>query len=543
MRIRVKGEVNSIPLCDNTRDRTLRTVRHETHNSSLGLHPRILCRRQFTEIRTPWACRLELDIYPRLGQAVLDSLISVVFTSSLAITLSYLWALGHVGTIVVIVVVISDLVAFVRASSPDSPNPSLNGVSRETRILPFIPAAICLVVGLAVVLWRLSWITWPESYGSDVFIHLTMAESIFEYGGYSVMFPGYSLGFHAILSSIAIIAGLDPYPILAYGTIVTYPISLTLTYFLCDAVSGSRLKSAMAAVLFPFVAASGALLGPQYMLPSTYAYTVTILVILALDTVPRTRMIQFVALLSYCSAVVAYPYMIMGTPPAVAYFWSRKSDSDRVKRAVPIVIAVVTLVGAVSILIYYLTIPFFGTAQWTLTIGSIVFTLGPTLSQQVELLLLAYNPLQIILLICGLGSLAIYVLGFAADNDDATFDRRGLLLLTSLYLVGFFLPVGAAFRLDMYNRPFLFLCMVVGAFSVVRAAKHILNRSKRLRPLRSRISRGALVFAVAAILIASAYPTAEAMNEGMRWEPHSPRLEELRLSSGFERGCPKEATF
>ncbi len=481
----------------------------------------------------------KLDAYPRLGRSILDTLISIVFTSILVITLGYLWAIAYTGIVLVIAVVISDLVSIVRESTPDLSISSQNQDRRETRIGMFLPPAICVIVGVAIILWRFSWLTWPEAFGQDIFIHLTAAQSITEYGGFSTLFPGYSLGFHAILSSIAIMAGLDPYPILAYGVIVTYPISLMLTYLLCKAISMSKLMSLMASILIPFVGVSGALLGPQYLLPSTYAYTVTILIILALDLVPRTTVTQSVAFLSYLTAIVVYPYMVMGTLPAVVYFWNRRAISGRVNRIVATMILWVPVIGALSIIVYYLATLLLGQLDWTFALGWVSFTVGPSLSQEILILRLAYSPLQLLLLFVGVLSLAVYYRGLATDKENSAFDYRGLLLLTILYLVCFFLPVAVAFRFEEYGRPFFFLCMVTGAFAVVRAAKYPLGRFKRPGNLGKVLSRYAALAAVAAILVASAYPTAVAIDTEMRWETHTPHLDELQAFEWLKENMPE----
>jgi len=479
------------------------------------------------------------DTHSKLGGVVFDSLISTLFTSSLTLTLSGLWALRHVGTIIIIVVVVSDLMSFSRMSAPDTLDSSRDETRWKTQIRGLIPVGTCLVVGLAVVAWRFAWFTWPESSGTDIFVHLTITEFMVTYGGYNTLFTWYPLGFHTILSSIAIMAGLDPYTILAYGTIVTYPISLTLTYFLCEAVSGSRLKSVMAVALLPFVSATGALLGPHYLLPSTYAYTVAILIILALNSMPRTRAMQSIALLSYGITILVYPYMILGTPPAIAYFWSRKADSRRVRRTVPVLIALACFAAVLFTLVYYLVIPFIGAELWTIRIGMFSFAFSPTLSREVELFQRAYSPLQIALLFSGLVALAIYSMGLMNQKNHSGFDYKGLLLLTSLYLVAFFLPVTAAYRVDMYNRPFMFLCMVEGAFSIVGMAKHVPARLALWNPMESNVTTPAVTLAVVALLIMSAYPTAVAINEEMRWEAHSPRLEELQAFEWLRERMPQ----
>jgi len=487
----------------------------------------------------PLRClNFKLGAHPTIGNVALDSLISVIFTSSLALILTPLWALQYVGIIAALVVLISDLIALKRSRASELPDSLGTETGSGRAVKSLLPPTTCFVMGLVIMIWRFSWMPWPEASGTDIFFHLVVVESMVTYGGYGAILTGYPLGFHSIISSLSLTSGLHAYVILAYGSLLTYPVALTLTYFLCEAISGSRLKSTMAAMLFPFVAATGALLGPHYLLPSTYAYAVAILIMLVLQKVPHTKSMHCVVLLSYTISVIAYPFMILGTSPAIAYFWSRGMHEHRIEKTVPLAIALSSLAAILFTTLYYLTLPFLGIDTWTLRIGMLRFTVTPNLSYEAQLLQIAYSPLQIALLCLGLASLAVYVFRPKEHERRVTYDDKGLLILTSLYLAAFFLPFSIAPRMEMYCRPFIFLCVVEGAFSITKVAGHVLGSITLRNPLQPNWKRPATTLAVAAILVTSAYPTALGISQEMAWEPSSPHLEELQAFEWLRERVP-----
>jgi len=464
---------------------------------------------------------------------LLDILISSILTTGLSIGLSSINSLSYLFPSLAIVTIVFDLVALAIGSREDKM------VSVEISIdsiKTIIPMLFIVAGGILVIMWRGRWFPWPESWGTDLIYHLFYVKTTVVNNGSSFLFSSYPRQFHTILAGMSLGSGLNPYLLLYYGPFIIYPLALLLVYLLAKSLTENTVISFLSAMFFPFVNDIGALLGPHYFYPSTYAFIIMILSILAVRENLRNLSLLFAGIGASVALVFVYPYALFGIAPFLAY-WAPKfrPESKRANKVVQILFLGSIAVFLLIITAYYLPVYALGWNPVHLSppkpFGFL--TIESTLEHNLYVFQRAYSILQILLLVLGLVSV-IYK-GFWSRKEPRA---RDIALLVVFYLATFFLPMRSARRMEMYIRPLNILCMVYGAYAIGQAAIKSIRSLSNLE--KSNIHELALIIAVTSILIVASYPTAVSIDNDLKWESHYPHEDEYAAFEWLDQNCPKD---
>lgn len=410
--------------------------------------------------------------------------------------------------------------------------------SMDIRLRDALPILLCAFWGFVIMFWRLTYVSGPESFGTDQFTHQAIVRIIIENNGSNAILSSYPYIFHAIIASICVMSGIDPYLPFGYGPIIACPIVLVATFIFLKSISRGNLIPLAATIFVPFVNEAGALLGPYYLYPSIYAYAGSFLVMYALRSSWGAGSTSTLILLAYGVIVIAYPSILLVTAFAVFYLWShgpiyRSSYSDWSANLFRIAGAL----AFAAIGTYYVIIPSLGLQLDFTDFGIPQLIISDTLSREVALLLIGYSVYQIALLLFGLALLVYTHLAKRGPILRAIFDDRFLVSTILLYLMVYFMPFEYGYRVEMFIRPFMILCMFLG---LTIAANSFSNHSEERGKRRSRDSASpSALLVVFLIVLISAVPTIQRIDTTLRYEPHNPHIDELNAANWL-RGIIEE---
>ncbi|TXT54876.1 MAG: membrane protein of unknown function [Candidatus Thorarchaeota archaeon] len=385
--------------------------------------------------------------------------------------------------------------------------------------MKIISIAICILVAFTFIIYRLSLLHWPATTGSDLQYHLTAVNFLLENNGGSFLFDSYPYRFHPTIAAMAIISKVEPSFIFRQAPVIIYPIALLFIYHLLETLTQNKTISIVASSIFPLVNEAGVLLGPQYLYTSTYAFLIYCLTIIALVNNNNNRMVKVTTAIAYLVLLVLYPYAILGTIPAILYFFYK---NRKISEYIIDLIWIGILLGLVFFTSYYFILPLIGIQPFELNFGIGFLRLTNNLTLQVAIFSRAYHWLFILFLLGGIMVLALLShnkISFVQVNNSTI-----ILSILCLYLLAFFLPVATAARVDLYIRPFIMLAIVIGAYTISKAFVSILNINFTRPTLNKKRTISLLMILMLAIpTIASV----QAISETVRWDLQGPRQDEM----------------
>lgn len=465
-------------------------------------------------------------------QILLDVLISSIITTIATIALSSWNRLSYLLPILGIVTIAFDLLTLVKPAQERT----LHLKFDKSLIKSITPLVLLAAEGILVLMWRSRWLPWPESWGSDMIYHLFIVRTTMAKNGSSFLFSGYPRQFHTILAGISIGSGLDPYFLLYYGIFLIYPVAIILVYQLAKSLTDNRTISFLSAAFFPFVNDIGALLGPHYFYPSSYAFLIFLVAATAIRESNEKSSLVIAGLAACITLFFVYPYALFGIAPLLTY-WTLESKKGLryVKRLRNIAFLGATLVILVLIAAYYVPIYILNSEPLQLMFPKPFgfLSITPNLEHSIYLFLRAYSYLQILLLVLGLGFIIYRSVWTKKD-----FNLRQIALLAVLYIAVFFLPMNAAYRTEMYIRPLYILCIVYGAYAIALAGFWVIGKLSNID--EAGFHEAVLTFVVILILISASYPTAASIDNDLKWESHYPNEDEYAASEWLNRNCPKD---
>lgn len=471
---------------------------------------------------------------------VIDILLSSIITSFLSVLLCSLWSVSLTFPIVITLIVVMDVIEIV---SKDEGSLELDEVIARIKEQQAIAMAAlaCIIWGVIVILWREQWFPFPETSASDVFKHLYAINDIVQNNGASYLFLDYPFRFHAMVSVIVIASGVDPYVLLFYGSYFAYPISIATVFGLLYSITKNLNISLVASLFFPFVDEAGALLGPHYLFPSTYAFVITFLIMILVQQNANRGFYLIIGLASYVLVAIVYPYVILGTLPALLYFGTRASDRYLKRKYISVLLLVGTIGGLMIEFTYYGILPLLGYDIAYLDWGVYFLSIAPNLELQIDIFLRAYLIPQICLLAIGLIALFLETRNIQFKLIEDHENARGILQLSLLYLVAFFLPILTATRVEMYIRPLLVLSISYGAFIIALLLIRGISRARNLQMPSNLPTRAEFWVIVVILLTAATLPTAVNMEGHIRWAPHSPVMDEYLAFEWISAHTPEDA--
>ncbi len=461
------------------------------------------------------------------NEIALDVMISVFVSTSVVALLAGTGHLDKAFPALVGVIIVSDVIGLISHHDSWSVLPSSSQLDYGRFLRLAAPAVICFVIGLAMVIWRTSHFNWPEASGTDLFTHLGVVQRIIHDNGGISPSDDYPYIFHALVATIGVTSGANPFLVLAYGYVLTYPVGVLIVYSFVNSIVGDSGKSLLTAGLYNFVAQGGSLLDIHYVYPAVWAFLATLVVLTNIRNLPRTKFTQISTLSSYFMIIIVYPNILFATGPLIIYFWSQWAIKSDVASGIAKRICVLGITGGLSLItLYYVLLPLLGFPPGPVDTGVDALAMAPTLDRNVMIILMGYSVLQLMLLLLGL-----IWLGWRVLHNEVTLrepaDDIFIIMTVTLYLVVFFLPFSFGFRTEMFMRPLNFICIMIGSFCFVQSARKFLPRLIAARFTRTvSLSKGLSSLLLLMLLLAAVAPTAIKMDYQMTYEPHNPHIDE-----------------
>lgn len=460
---------------------------------------------------------------------LIDILLSMTITTLVTIPLSLTGFLSSIIPIIVLVMINFDFTYIVVEGITFRGTPSyLRETLRVSR--KYIWQYFFLIfVSLFIALWRLSYRTWPEASGTDLFTHLGVTNLIIENNGIISHSWDYPYFFHSFAASISQISGLNPFVLFSYGNMISILLGIMLVYKFAFSFSGSYFRALIVAGLFSFVAEGGSLLGIHYLYPSTYAFLAGLVIITAIRNLPNAAVSKSYAASAFISVSLVYPSFIPAYFPLVMLLWTQRWSSVKIRSAMERFLAAGTIIGVACIPIYYLVLPLAGIEITSTVLGFSFLTIEPNISRNVQILFMAYSPVIVFLLIFGL-SVVLRQIRRGEHEGFSTYEDGKFIGLISLYFFTLFLfPLEYGIRTESFARPFYFLIIVIGMLSFAEVENSSFSRdiAEFVKPSAWSINRFEATL-VALLILTAMIPTIVTMDRQMTNEPHNPHIDELQ---------------
>ncbi len=472
---------------------------------------------------------------------LIDSLLSIMMTSCFAIVFASLMLLRWMLPALVFVMLVLDAHGLQHYAKISHNRRSISLSETGFQLVrPNLRFILSFLFGVLMAVWLTRYLQWPEAAGADLFVHSGVTRLIAAEGGSFSLFGTYPYVFHCIAAAIVLSSGLDPFPLFGYGIFLVYPIGTVVMHVFFEEFMAGKWKPLLTLFATSFVAEGGALLGLRYTYPSTYVFVSTLLVLSAIRMAPQSRSLLVTVAGAVLCLIVIYPAALLTTLPLTAYMWCNRSPNSTIKhRLANLIIVSGILGGTLVIVVYYALLPLFGIAPLVFQLPFGFLDVTASLSLDVAIFTNAYSLLQILLLACGLASLAWSVCRRNSSHLEEIGDDRFVLLSAMFYLVVFFLPTSYGYRTELYIRPLLSICIVEGAVlvagTVLTAAKMIHVSTGKVNASRSET---AFVLAVLLIVGLSAVPTVARMDIGMMNEPLNISADEIHAFDWLGRHVP-----
>lgn len=450
---------------------------------------------------------------------LVDILCSTSIFSILSILFAYFMKLSSTIPIVYLIFAISEALILSKRTQLHRNGHAVceatqGGLSRETGVV----LALALF-GIVVAWWQQFWLPWPETFGTDTYSHVALIRLFMEEGGSNHLFSVYPYQFHVIMAAFALGCDIDPFILVRFGSFVFYPVAIVSVYLVTQVIIKKHAISILAAVMFVFVNEGGALLGVSYTFPSTYAFILYMIVMSTLY-IATDYFSTAIAIISLFIAVAVYYFLILGVmlPVMLAFAKNRSKSLDVIIRK----LIILSIMLEVSLILIYYGLPIIvGIPTYRETV--LLFHFFPTFDDMIILIFQAYSWMQLGLLLFGF--IAMILTGVLRSENEREFsDYQAIFLVGLFYLVGIFLPLMEAKRLEMYARPFFAVIIVIGAASFVSTIQAFFRRAGWSN-LHQKVSKAESFFIIT-LLVTSLVPTAIAIDAHNRWSPSGPVDEE-----------------
>ena len=256
---------------------------------------------------------------------------------------------------------------------------------------------------------------------------------------------------------------------------------------------------------------------------------------------PREFETKVIIFATYATLVVTYPSIILTTLPVVLFLWSKwnRSSSDSsnlIKRIMQLGIFGVL----VLFVVFYLISPYsdINLDGFVLLIPQLTIT--NTLFSRVYILIIAYSTMQASLFFIG------FFLLFLSTRDSkpslliTKSDDEFVFWIIMFYLVVFFAPLEFSNRVEMFIRPFIAICIIIGAETLVRGFDHSEFNLVRRRSITYKTKlRNRSFFFIVMLVLAAVGPTTIAMEYTLRVEPHNPTYDEYNAFNWLSKNVPE----
>ena len=474
---------------------------------------------------------------------LIDSLLSIIMTSCFTIAFAGLMLLRWMLPALVSVMLVLDAYGLKRyaKTSHEHHRISLRDVGFRL-VRPNMRFILSFLFGVLMAFWLTRYLQWPEAAGADLFVHNGVTRLIAAQGVTLSLFGSYPYVFHSMAAAIVLSSGLDPFPLLAYGIFLVYPVGTVVIHVFFEGFMAGKWKPLLTVFATSFVAEGGALLGLRYTYPSTYVFVSTLLVLGVIRMAPHSRAFLMTITVAVLCLVLSYPAALLTSLPLAVYLWcNERSDKSRKWYGTDTLMILGIIVAAVSFAAYYGLLPLVGLVPsvYELPLGAL--NIEPSLSLDVAIFTMAYSLPQILLLGCGLASFAWSVRRGSIPHLRDSRDDRFTLLFVTFYLLVFFLPLSYGFRTELYVRPLFFICIVEGALLLVTAASPVGRALRTKLPyLKGMKPETSFRLAVTFLVVLSIVPTAFLMDSAMMYEPRRPNTDEMQAFAWLRQHVPAD---